>query len=278
MSGRSALARGERSPARKPSAADCERAPLQSAYNARQSAVPATTASLRRPEAATPATALDRRALRRWCCCCLASPSRCGICSSRCRRAPTSPATGSTRHLPLYKWLSDMTVTDGHGPRSFASRYSMSRCESSMPRGSSSCSIGSSSMINDGPDGCGTPAEVHRTLQRRAARSRLIERRKALPGLKVLRHHRSDQRNVRRMAVGESRGAARCRDRRRVTRPRSPAGSEPAYSALWRRGGSWWTDDGPGEGLLPNPVEPVPASVSAACGCACSTSRRTIAS
>ncbi len=111
-----------------------------------------------------------------------------------------------------------------------------------------------------GPAAASAP-EVHRTLSAELA-NRLIARREARPGLRVL--FITDPINDIYGSVPSANIAAlraagvdvvltdldRLRD------------SNPLYSALWRVAIKWWADDGPGEGLLPNPVDTGPTRVS----------------
>lgn len=117
-------------------------------------------------------------------------------------------------------------------------------------------------LFNDhrGPAAANAP-QVHRTLSAELA-NRLIARREARPGLRVLFitdpineiYGSAPSANIAALRATGVDVVLTDLDRLRD--------SNPLYSALWRVGIKWWAGEGPGEGLLPNPVDSGPTRVS----------------
>ena len=165
------------------------------------------------------------------------------------------------------RWLADTTVTDGHGRR--VVRQHIFDEALKMIAAARELVVVDFYLFNDWPDvadsdGSG-PADLPAAQRRISSEltTRLIERRKALPGLKVILI--TDPVNELygawpSSALAELRGAGISVISVDLARLRDPS---PVYSALWRPLGSWSTSQAGDAGTLGNPLDIGPATVSA---------------
>lgn len=162
------------------------------------------------------------------------------------------------------RWLADTTVTDGHGR--LVLRQQIFDEALKIIGDARQFVVVDFHLFNDWPDVPGTddagaaPA-AHRALSHELT-THLIERRKALPGLKVL--FITDPINELYGAwpssiLAELRGAGIDVVTTDLDRLRDP---DPVYSSLWRIPGSWSTNGTGDSGSLPNPLDMGPPTVS----------------
>ena len=162
------------------------------------------------------------------------------------------------------RWLADTTVTDGRG-RVVTHQQILDEMLSIIGAARSFIVL-DFHLFNDWPDLAGTDSAAFAPAAPRSSShdltTRLIERRKAQPGLKVLLI--TDPINELygawpSSALAELRGAGIDVVITDLDRLRDP---DPVYSALWRPLASWSTTGTGDNGAVPNPLDMGPATVS----------------